>query len=270
MHSFRHALLQLFIPFMLLNGDKALGMTTPLDSASADIAKALSSIDNSLADASRQLTVTGLSGEDTRTVLDRLCSVFPYSIDGVTIDKSGRIVEVEPAEYRNVIGRDISNQAQVHTIMKEHRPVMSTLFKSVEGIYATDAEYPVLDGDGRFIGAVSLLFCPDRLLRKSIEKAVTGTKVNIWVLDTDGTILYDIMADQIGLNLFTSELYKPFPSLLNIGRLIIKEQEGQGRYSFYRPQTKEKITKEAVWKTVSLYGKEWRIVAYTMVNEQIR
>lgn len=270
MIRYRHALLLLLIPFLLLNGNKANGMTAPLDSATADIAKTLSAIDNTLADASRQLAVTGLSGEKTRKVLSRLCLIFPYSIDGVTIDNSGRIVEVEPAEYRNVIGRNIRSQTQVHAMLTAHRPVMSSLFKSVEGIYAIDAEYPVIDGKEKFLGAASLLFIPERLLRNSIERAVAGTKVNIWVLDTDGTILYDIMADHIGLNLFTAPLYKPFPSLQKIGQKIIKEKEGRGRYCFYQPHTKIKVTKESVWKTVSLYGKEWRIVAYTMVNESIR
>ena len=113
----------------------------------------------------------------------------------------------------------------------------------------------------------SLLFSPEQLLRPIIEQAVAHTEVNIWVVDTEGTMLYDIMADHIGLNLFTAPLYQPFPSLLAIGRRIVAEPEGRGRYSFYRPQTNEQVTKEATWKTVSLYGKEWRTVAYRMVKE---
>ena len=152
-------------------------------------------------------------------------------------------------------------------MLKEHRPVMSRLFNSVEGVHAIDAEYPVIERKGKFRGALSLLFSPEQFLRPIIEQAVAHTEVNIWVVDTEGTMLYDIMADHIGLNLFTAPLYQPFPSLLAIGRRIVAEPEGRGRYSFYRPQTNEQVTKEATWKTVSLYGKEWRIVAYRMVKE---
>ncbi len=261
MQRFRDALLLLCIPFLLLHCNRANGMTAPLDSATTDISKALSAIDNSLADASRQLALTGLSGDEARKVLSRICSALPCSIDGITIDTTGCIVDVEPAEYRNIIGKNISDQQQVHTILKERKPVMSKLFKSVEGLYAMDAEYPVFNKAGKFTGAVSLLFSSDQLLRKSIEKAVTGSEVNIWVVDTNGIMLYDIMPEHIGLNLFTAPLYKSFPSLQKITRRIIKEPEGNGRYRFYRPRTKETVSKEAMWKTVSLYGKEWRIVA---------
>lgn len=37
--------------------------------------------------------------------------------------------------------------------------------------------------------------------------------------------------------------------------------------SFLKPQTNKTATKTATWKTVSLYGKEWRVVAYTMSDQ---
>ena len=267
MHLLRLAFLLVFLPPLLWNCKPQNDLTRTLDTATKNLSSELARMDSLLADAAEKLSATGLSGEKTRMVLKGACSPLSFSIDCITVDTQGVIVDVYPDTFESISGKNIGDQPQVQTIMTNRKPVMSDMFLSIEGLEAVDAEYPVFDARGDFIGSVSLLFRSDELLRAVIEKAVENTDVNIWAVDTNGTMLYDIMNDHIGLNLFTAPLYKPFPSLYKIGKRIVNEPEGKGTYSFLKPQTNETVTKQTTWKTVSLYGKEWRIVAYTMSGQ---
>lgn len=267
MRIVRFALLLFFLPILLWSCMPQDKMTVALDTASTSISKELVRIDSLLADAAEKLSAAGLSGKEAKDVLEGVCSPLPFSVDCITIDTQGVIVDVHPDTFESISGTNIGDQPQVRTMMMNHKPVMGDMFLSVEGIEAVDTAFPIFGAEGDFIGSVSLLFRPDLLLRAIIEKTVAGTEVNIWVVDTNGLLLYDIMDDHIGLNLFTAPLYQPFPSLHKIGRRIVNELEGKGTYSFFKPQTNETVTKEAIWKTVSLYGKEWRIVAYRVTGQ---
>ncbi|ACF46263.1 methyl-accepting chemotaxis protein [Prosthecochloris aestuarii DSM 271] len=242
-------------------------MSSTLDRTTTEVLDRFADIDRSLSGAAAKLLQTGLSGPEAAAALNTLCSTSSSCVDCATISKAGSIIEVQPEQYKTVAGKTIADQPQVQTMLKRHIPVMSPMFRSVENVNAVDVEYPLIDAQGEFLGAVSMLFKPDTLLRPIIEKAVKGTDFNIWVVSPDGTMLYDRMSDHIGLNLFTAELYQPFPSLLKIGRQIAAEPEGRGSYSFYKPETKERVTKEAIWSTVSLYNTAWRVVIYRIAGQ---
>ena len=46
--------------------------------------------------------------------------------------KAGKLVVVEPPEYRKFEGADISKQAQVIQLHRTRKPVLSAVFRSVE------------------------------------------------------------------------------------------------------------------------------------------
>jgi hypothetical protein len=183
------------------------------------------------------------------------------------------MVTVEPAAFRSFEGKDISDQEQVRRVMETGRPAMSALFQSVEGVAAIDVEYPVLAPDRRQIGAVSALLYPERLLGSVIvpllaqQSAAALSKpsdstVSLWVMDLNGSILYDVDTKEIGLNLFTSESYRQYTSLIALGKRIATADSGQGTYQFLRDNSeRDVVKKEAQWKTASLFGTSWRIVA---------
>ncbi len=70
--------------------------------------------------------------------------------------------------------------------MKTGAPVLSIVFRAVEGFPAVDAEYPVVSPDGQRIGSVSILFHPERLLGSIIAPTVQGMPVDIWVVEKEG------------------------------------------------------------------------------------
>lgn len=224
-------------------------------------------MDAALRQAANTLGTTGLTGDNAHSVLAKLCSGFDYAVDCATVDLQGKMVNIEPASFRRFEGKDISSQEQVARILKTGHPVLSNVFRAVEGFPAADAEYPVVTPDGRRIGSVSILFQPEKFLSKIIVPLVQGTPVDIWVMEKGGLILYDVDAPQIGLNLFTSRLYQPYSGLIRLGRRIAAEPEGNGAYKFRNSFSKKIVTKNAFWQSVSLYGTQWRLVAIHMEHQ---
>lgn len=224
-------------------------------------------LDAALRQAATALGTTGLTGNNARSVLSKLCSDFDYAVDCAAVDLQGKMVNIEPAPFRRFEGKDISSQEQVARILKTGRPVLSNVFRAVEGFPAADAEYPVVTSDRRRLGSVSVLFQPEKFLSKIIVPLVQGTPVDIWVMEKGGLILYDVDAPQIGLNLFTSRLYQPYSGLIRLGRRIAAKPEGNGAYKFRNSFSKKIVTKNAFWQTVSLYGTQWRLVAIHMEHQ---
>jgi len=81
-------------------------------------------------------------------------------------------------------------------------------------------------------------------------------------MQKDGLIIYDPDPDQVGRNIFSDELFRPFQELISFSRTVSMEKEGTGSYDFYTKGLRDQtvVKKYAAWNTVSLYGTEWRII----------
>ncbi len=199
-----------------------------------------------------------LRGDDVQKAIDNIMADNPYVYDCVTIDTDGKICAVSPADYSHLIGEDISSQPQIVKIHKTHKPVVSEAFKAVEGFWAFDLEHPLFDGDGNFVGSVSLLTKPD-FFGQVIDGTVANFPVEIWMMQTDGRIIYDVNDEEIGLNLWTSEMYDGFENLREVGHRMAGERQGRDNYTFYDKELAQEVSKELHWTTVSLQGTEFRL-----------
>lgn len=261
----KFALLILLMPALLtLTATSAFCKTDmpPLLTKAGDKVQAeLGRIDAGLKQSAQLLGSTGLTGDKARATLAGLCRDFDYAVDCAVIDLQGKMVTIEPPPFRKFEGKDVSGQEQIKQVLKTGKPAMSAVFKSVEGLHAVDAEYPVTTPEGRRLGFVSILFQPEKMLGEIIVPLLQGLPMDIWVMEKGGRILYDVDSSQIGLNLFTSKLYRPYTSLVQLGRRIAKTREGNGIYEFPSISSTKIVKKKTSWKSVSLYGAEWRLVA---------
>ena len=242
----------------------AAGEDRVLEAARQKVAEELNRLDKGLREAAAALGKTGLTGESARPVLASLCGKFDYAVDCAAINLQGRMAVVEPEAFRRFEQKDISGQEQVRRVLKTGRPALSSVFVSVEGFPAVDAQYPVVSPEGKRIGAVSVLFQPEKFLGSVLVPLVRQTPVAIWAMEKGGLILYDADASQIGLNLFTSKRYQPYAGLLALGKRIAVRPRGKGVYEFTQGQSANVVRKNALWKTVTLYGTSWRLVAVTV------
>jgi hypothetical protein len=217
-------------------------------------------MDAALKHASETLGTTGFAGEPARTALRQLCGAFSYAVDCSAVDAKGRMVMVEPAPFRRFEGSDISAQEQVKRVKDSRKPALSAVFRAVEGIEAADAEFPVIAPDGRFIGSVSILFSPARLLGDVIRPLSQGTPFAIRAMEKGGRILYDTDLSLIGMNVFTSKTFHDNSRFIRLARRIASQPEGNGSYWHKAQAARKVVRKKAFWQSVSLYGAEWRLI----------
>ena len=225
-----------------------------------EITTVLNKLDADLKHSVQTLSVRGLKGDHARDVLKRLYRANPYIIDCETVSNQGIMLVVEPPEHRTSEGADISGQAHMVTLFKTGKPVMSGAFHSVEGPEAVVIHHPVFSADHRFAGSVSALFAPEYLLSNIIGPVAANLPVDIFLMQTDGLVIYDMDTSQIGLNVFRDPLYQPFPELIALARKVAAENEGSGWYRFHQKGSEGPVSKVAYWRTVALHGATWRLV----------
>ncbi|MBL0225146.1 MAG: cache domain-containing protein [Geobacteraceae bacterium] len=256
----------LFIVYSAEAANQPLILTT----AEQQVAAAFDRLDTGLKKAAGELSTTGLTGEGARQVLSEACKEFSYAVDCATVDTKGRLTTIEPADYRRFEGADISAQEQVKQMLKLHKPVMSQVFRSVEGYDTVDVQYPLFNPEGRFIGSVSIMFKPERFLGEIIQPLVKGARLDISVMDIGGRTLYDSDPAQVGLNILTSSVFQPYTEFVQLARKIAATPQGDGAYRFKKENlTGPDADKKAYWTSVSLYGVAWRLVGIILAADKL-
>ncbi|HNW44115.1 MAG TPA: hypothetical protein PKI19_06400 [Elusimicrobiales bacterium] len=215
-------------------------------------------LDQALSQAADELGRTGLKGARARKVLQDLCASDPAIADCAAIDGKGVMVTVEPAAYKSFEGTDISAQEQVAELRENRSPVLSKVFRTVEGFEAADMEYPVFS-DGQFAGAVSALLKPEAILQGLLAGEAQDPALEAWLLQPDGRILYHADSAQTGRLLFQDPAYKAFPGLLKLGKQMVSAEAGSGSAEFPGRATEGPVKKEVLWTNIGVYGMQWRL-----------
>jgi polar amino acid transport system substrate-binding protein len=241
----------------------------------ADVQGNLDGVDSDVASAAQNLSTTGLEETEAREVLRKLLDTNSNLVEAVTFSKDGKIIVAECKGCKGGEGANISSQEHIAYVLKNRRPAFSKEFLLVEGYNGTALAYPVFSPRGEFLGGISTIIQPDKLLNDLVAPQLhfnSSTRGNIsdysfWAMDLDGLIAYDRDASQIGKYLFTDPLYRSFPSLLDLGHRIAAERSGHGYYSFQVAEGNKKVvTKESYWTTVGLYGRDLRLVVTKIVQ----
>ena len=231
--------------------------------------KELDTLDADLAAAAKQLTATGLTGEETRKILLALCRDRPYIVDCSTLNPAGRLVTIMPEEYSKFEGSDVSTQEQIVRMFQTRQPVFSHIFKAVEGFMAVDHEHPVISDKGELLGSVSALIRVETLFEKLARPMMAGTGFeDVWAMQTDGYIIYDYHSQDIGTHLFNDPKYQPYTELVALGKQIAGRETGCGSYSYTNPGEKGPVRKQVCWSSTSLRGVSWRIIVTQVTGTQ--
>ncbi|MCX5795250.1 MAG: PDC sensor domain-containing protein [Elusimicrobia bacterium] len=183
-------LLAALIPLLPCPGGAASAPPASPQRAAKELQAVLSRLDRDLAAAARSLAKEGLTGAGARKVLTGLCLANPEVVDCAAVDPAGRMVTVAPAQYASYEGADISKQEQVARLHATRKPVLSQIFRSVEGYDALDLERPVLGRDGRLLGSASMLIKPEVLLGGLLGPLSASGELAVKVLQDDGRVLY--------------------------------------------------------------------------------
>ena len=241
-----------------------------LHDAKEEILDKLLDIDHDLLDATKELSTIDLKSKKARDILANVCEYRPYAIDCGIIDLNGKLIVIEPPARAKYEGEDVITQAQLKEVLSAKKTVLSKVFHSVEGEDAVDFEYPIINKKGELLGIVSLLVNHSAFLGGIAAPIVEGKPYSIWVMQTDGTIIYDPDPIQVNKNLFTDPMYADFASVISFAKQAAGAQNGANSYDFYKKGLTDKtvVKKAAVWDTVSLYGTDWRIIVTQIVENK--
>lgn len=247
--------------FVKIEGEKVAPpplMTITLDKFAPQLQSRLQTIDNSLTAKLTNLKDLGDSGKIDFFLKD-LLQIDPAIVNAAYIDSKGQIARIQPLEYKNFIGSDISQQPHVKDMISQPKPIFSAGFVSVEGFLSVVISKPIFQKK-KFSGSINLLLRPEFLIEPLLKECNVPEDYELWIMEKDGRIIYDQNAEEIGLLLFDDPLYKDFSSLLELGKKIVQNSEGEDEYIFLAPHSREKVIKTAVWQTIALHDREWRIV----------
>ena len=99
------------------------------------------------------------------------------------------------------VGSDISEQKHVRELQRDHKPVISDVFKAVEGFDAVALHVPVFKGS-EFKGSIGILINFENLANRYLDVIKIGETGYAWVVSRDGTILYTPVTGLAGKSVF--------------------------------------------------------------------
>ncbi|MDD3792479.1 MAG: hypothetical protein PHY74_05055 [Candidatus Bathyarchaeota archaeon] len=231
----------------------------------------LAKLDKALTSACQKLSSLGLDGTQVRVVLSDLVDENALIINAATADDKDILIAVEPSSYNEIEGQDISDQEQNIWMHESMLPEMSNMIPLVEGFPGVVMVAPIFDTNNKFMGSLSIVILPSQLINQSIAQPPEGTKLyQMWAMQSNGTLIYDPDPNQQGKNLLTAPEYAEYPEVQAFTQKVADQQSGYSCYQYYdKPlddDTKKVVTKEAYWMTVGVYGTEWRLVIWNILN----
>ncbi|MDE4907729.1 cache domain-containing protein [Methanogenium marinum] len=227
-------------------------LTTSIDSGLNDVKSGI--YNNSLA-----LSENGLSGDAAEKTLSENLLNYPWAQSSLVISKEGVVVTAVPQNYADIIGDDLSWQSQVQTANTEQTPIVSDVFTMAEGFIGISQSYPVFSESDEYLGYTDITYSPETFLGRQILPIQEGTPYDVWVSQTDGTLIYDTKKEEIGNNLLSNPMYSD-PVLQAVLTRIVTEPSGSDEYLFSDKNWNQNVTKKAVWETAGIDGAEWRVV----------
>jgi PAS domain S-box-containing protein len=146
----------------------------------------------------------------------------------------------------------------VRELLRDHQPVISDVFKAVEGFDAVALHVPVFR-ESEFKGSIGILINFESLANRHLDVIKIGETGYAWVVSRDGTILYSPIPGFTGKSVF--ETTKDFPSLTVMEKDMLKGHEGAATYTFDRIGARNvgQTRKYAVYMPVQIGNTFWSI-----------
>ena len=219
-------------------------------------------------------TLNGLAEDDDIIDFnDRGIKIMAYyarslgdEIRGVTrVDSKGKIIYSLPY-VDGTIGRDISNQVHIRQILKTHKPVVSDVFKAVQGFSAIAIHVPV-SKNNEFKGTIAFLLSFDNIARRYIENIEVGSSGYAWVISQNGMEISCPIPGHVGKSVFQN--CKDFPDIITMAQEMVKGKSGVTTYHFDQIREKKVVraVKHAIYMPIPLENTFWSIVVATPESE---
>ncbi|MBU1708980.1 MAG: PAS domain S-box protein [Proteobacteria bacterium] len=180
------------------------------------------------------------------------------------VDERGRILHTVP--HNNSAGSDISSQKHMQEILRDHKPVVSDVFRAVQGFDGVALHVPVFKGTA-FKGTIAIVIDFESLAKRYLEAIKIGRTGYAWVAGHDGTILYSPVPGLAGKSLF--DAFRDYPAILSMGKDMLQGHQGTATYIFDRiaDKTVQPVKKYAVFMPIPIVNSFWSIVVASSEDE---
>jgi signal transduction histidine kinase len=172
------------------------------------------------------------------------------------VDEKGVIRDDIPDT--SVVGLDISHRKHFIALLRDHTPVISEIFKSMEGVDSVALHVPVLEGT-EFKGSVGILVDFKSLAIRYLDAIKIGQTGYAWVINQAGTVLYTPVPGVTGRSIW--DVNKDNPSAGPLVSAMLQGREGTAEYTSQRIGDRHvsPTRKYAVFVPVHLGNTVWSI-----------
>jgi PAS domain S-box-containing protein len=181
------------------------------------------------------------------------------------VGKTGRITYTIPFN-KSAIGADISKQKHMQAIIRDHTPVISDVFKTVQGYSAIAYHVPVFS-NGAFHGTLAILVPFNKISKEYLENIKIGKGGYAWVMSQAGIELYNSKSSHVGQSVF--ETYDAYPAMSRMFHRMVKGEQGITTYDYNAAASSnsQTITSHAAYYPILLGNTLWSIVVTTPEDE---
>ncbi|MDO5843614.1 MAG: hypothetical protein Q4Q53_00500 [Methanocorpusculum sp.] len=197
-------------------------------------------------------------GKDAKSALAGLYQKTTLAQSILCTDENGTVIAGYPDFMKESIGKDLSSYGIDVNTFNDKAYDLSKYLPLEDKTRACVLSVPITD-NGKFNGYISVAFDTYRLLGSINDNLNEKYGYNMWVIETDGTQIYDPDLSEVGTNVLTDSAY----SDENIHNTMIEISEnikGTAQYKYRGDKTDDIVTKEAYWDTFSYGGQNWRVV----------
>jgi len=182
------------------------------------------------------------------------------------MDENGIIIYTYP--LTKFIGADLADQKHIREILLDHQPVISDVFKAVEGFDAVALHVPVVDR-GIFKGTIAAVINFESLAKLYLDVIKIGETGYGWVISKDGTQLYAPTSRFVGKSAL--ENFKGFPSAIAMVEEMLKGREGVATYTFdtIGERSAGLVKQTAVYMPIRLNNTFWSIAVTSTEQEAL-
>ena len=178
------------------------------------------------------------------------------------ISAEGKIIYTYPF-VEEVIGRDVSEQKHNAEIIRNHKPVISDVFLTVQGYRALVYAYPIIEKN-EYKGCISLVIPFEYIAKKFLNIIKIGAGGSSFIISEEGIELYCSEKDHIGRSIFNFDL--KMDAYEKLGQKMLQKKDGIAEYLIQDEKTKEFIKRIAVYKSVPIENTFWSLAV--VVNEE--
>jgi PAS domain S-box-containing protein len=180
------------------------------------------------------------------------------------MDERGVILASYP--FKDSEGSDISGQKHVSRILRDHQPVVSDVFRAVQGFDAVALHVPVFKGTD-FRGSVAVVINFQSLAKRYLDVINIGDTGYAWVVSRDATVLYTPVPGLTGKSALES--FGQFPELVAMITDMLQGREGAAVYAFdrIRGRMAGPAREYAVYMPIRLGDTFWSIVVASTESE---